>query len=71
LATLAIGTKRGINDTARGFPIDMSGVNTNDNTNIIPLGSYDILIGMDWLDKHHIVLDFHNKTFTFLDEEGK
>jgi hypothetical protein len=26
---------------------------------------------MDWLDKHHFVLDFHNKTFTCLDEEGK
>jgi hypothetical protein len=46
-------------------------VNTNVDMNIIPLGSYDILIGMDWLDKHHVILDFHNKTFTCLDEEGK
>jgi hypothetical protein len=35
------------------------------------LGYYDILIGMDWLEKHHVVLDCHNKTFTYLDEEGK
>jgi hypothetical protein len=27
------------------------------------------LIGMDWLDQHHAILDFHNKEFTFLDEE--
>jgi hypothetical protein len=39
--------------------------------NIIPLGSYDILIGMDWLDKHHVVLYFHNKTFACLDGNGK
>jgi hypothetical protein len=26
---------------------------------------------MDWLDKHHVVLDFHNKTFTCLDGNGK
>jgi hypothetical protein len=26
---------------------------------------------MDWLDKNHVVLDFHNKTFICLDEEGK
>ena len=26
---------------------------------------------MDELDKHHVVLNFHNKTFTFLDEERK
>jgi hypothetical protein len=26
---------------------------------------------MDWLDKHHVVLDFHNKKFTCLDGNGK
>jgi hypothetical protein len=25
---------------------------------------------MDWLDKHHVVLDCYNKAFTCLDEEG-
>jgi hypothetical protein len=34
-------------------------------------GSYGIVIGMDWLEQHHDVLDGHNKTFTCLDEEGK
>ena len=29
-----------------------------------------LLIGMDWLDAHHAVLDCHNKTYTCLDEEG-
>jgi hypothetical protein len=46
-------------------------MNTSMDINIIPLGSYDILIGMDWLDKHHVVLDCHNKTFTCLDGNGK
>jgi hypothetical protein len=23
------------------------------------------------LEKHHVALDFHNKTFTFLDANGK
>jgi predicted aspartyl protease len=71
LVQLATGTKRRINETVRGCPINLNGVNTNVDMNIIPLGSYDILIGMDWLDKHHVVLDCHNKTFTCLDEEGK
>jgi hypothetical protein len=26
---------------------------------------------MDLLDKHHVSLDYHDKTFTCLDEEGK
>jgi hypothetical protein len=48
----------------------MNGINTKINVNTIPLDSYDCLIGMDWLDQHHVVLDCHNKAFTFLDEEG-
>jgi hypothetical protein len=46
-------------------------MNTSIDLNIIPLESYDILIEMDWLEKHHDVLDFHNKTFTCLDGNGK
>jgi hypothetical protein len=48
----------------------MNGMSTKEDLNIFPLGSYDCLIGMDWLDQHHVVLDFHNKEFTYLDEEG-
>jgi hypothetical protein len=48
----------------------MNGVSIKVDLNIIPLGSYNFLIGMDWLDKHHAILDFYNKAFTCLDEEG-
>jgi hypothetical protein len=41
--------------------MDMNGLSTRENLNIIPLGSYDFLIGMDWLDQHHVVLDCYNK----------
>jgi hypothetical protein len=50
--------------------MDMNGLCTREDLNIIPLGSYDYLIGMDWLDQHHVVLDYYNKEFTLLDEEG-
>jgi hypothetical protein len=71
LVQLATRTKRKINEIVKGCPLDMNGVSTIADLNIIPLGSYDVLIGMDWLDVHHVILDFHNKTFTCLDEEGK
>ena len=48
----------------------MNGLKTFADLNIIPLGSYDVLIGMDWLDAHHAILDYHNKAYTCLDEEG-
>jgi hypothetical protein len=50
--------------------VDMNGLSTREDLNILPLGSYDYLIGMDWLDQHHAILDCHNKAFTFLDKEG-
>jgi hypothetical protein len=68
---LATRTKRRIHDMVIGCSISLNGVNTNADLNIIPLGFYDIIIGMDWLEKHHVVLDCHNKTFACLDEEGK
>jgi hypothetical protein len=48
----------------------MNGTNNKAYLNIIPLGSYDCLIGMDWLEMHCVILDFYNKVFTCLDEEG-
>ena len=71
LVQLATGNKRRIHDMVRICSISLNGMNTSMDLNIIPLGSYDILIGMDWLDKHHVVLDFHKKTFTCLDGNGK
>ena len=26
--------------------------------NELPLGSYDVLIGMDWLEKHQVILNW-------------
>jgi hypothetical protein len=52
----------------KACPLEMNELHTKDDLNIIPLGSYNHLIGMDWLDEHHVVLDCYNKAFTCLDE---
>jgi hypothetical protein len=70
LVQLATGDKRKVNEMVKSCLMDMNGLNTRANLNILPLGSYDYLIGMDWLDQHHAMLDYHNKEFTCLDEEG-
>jgi hypothetical protein len=54
----------------KSCPMDMNELNTKAYLNILPLGSYDCLTGMDWLEQHYAILDFHKKEFTFLDEEG-
>ena len=48
----------------------MDGLVTYANWNILPLGSYDILIGMDRLEAHRVKLDSYNKTFECMDEGG-
>ena len=48
----------------------MDGLVTCAVMNVLPLGSYDILIGMDWLEAHREKLDCYNKTFDCLDEKG-
>ena len=48
----------------------MDGLVTYVDLNVLPLGSYDILIGMDWLEAHRVKLDCYNKDFECLDEEG-
>jgi hypothetical protein len=70
LVYFSIRDKRIINEMVKDCPMDMNGLDTKVDLNIIPLGSYDFLIGMDWLDKHHDILYFYNKDFTCLDEEG-
>jgi hypothetical protein len=70
LVQLATGDKRKVNEMVNSCHMDMNGLNTKEYLNILPLVSYDCLIGMDWLDQNHAILDYHNKEFTCLDEEG-
>jgi hypothetical protein len=51
--------------------MDINGLSMKVGLNIKPLGSYDYLIGMDWLEKHYVFLDYYKKAFTCIDEEGK
>ena len=70
LVQLATGTKRKVSEVVEKFPLVMSGLVTYVDLNVLPLGSYDIIIGMDWLEAHIVNLDCYNKTFECIDEEG-
>jgi hypothetical protein len=54
---LATETKRKVMELVKSCPVDMNGLSMKADLNILPLGSYDCLIGMDWLDQHHALLD--------------
>ena len=38
-------------------------------TNILPLGLYNVLIDMDWLEHHHVMLDCLHKSILFIDSQ--
>ena len=50
--------------------MEVNGLNTLEDLNVIHLGSYDVLIGMEWLNTHWAILDCYNNTYTCLYEEG-
>ena len=45
-------------------------MNTSVNVNVLPLGYYDMLIGMDWIEQHRAKVDYFNKGVTCLNEQG-
>ena len=69
LVQLASGTKRKYSEVEEKFPLVLDGLVTYADLNVLPLGSYDILIRMDWLELHKINIDCYNKNFECLDEE--
>ena len=70
LVQLSTGTKRKVSEVVEKCPLVMNGLVTCVDLNVLPLGSYDVLIGMDWLEAHKVKLDYYNKTFECMDEEG-
>ena len=70
LVQIATGTKRKVSEVVEKCPLVINGLVTCVEMNVVTLGSYDVLIGMDWLEAHRVKLNYYNKAFECLDEEG-
>jgi hypothetical protein len=70
LVQLAMGTKRKVTYFIYDCELCRNGQSTKLNMNILPLGSYDIIIGTDWLEKHKVILNFYEKSFLYKDENN-
>ena len=70
LVQLATETKRKVTDFVKGCELNMNGLISQADLNILPLGSYDLLIGMDWLEKHRVLLNCYDKTLSCIDDKG-
>jgi hypothetical protein len=71
LVQLATGTKRKVVEAIPTYQLMLGEFPTQANLNVLPLGSYDMLIGMEWLAAHKDKLDCYYKTLECVSEEGK
>ena len=70
LVQLATRTKKKVISFVKRCDFGMNGFKTHADLNILLLGSYDLLIGMDWLEKHRVTLNCYDKTLSCLDDKG-
>ena len=51
--------------------VNMDQFETSMKLNVLSLGSYDMLIGMELLEQHRVVLNCFDKTFTCVNNDGE
>jgi hypothetical protein len=71
LVQLATGTKRKVSKVIRSCQFTMGEFPTQATLNILPLGSYNLLISMDLLATYRARLDFYDKTLECVSEGGR
>jgi hypothetical protein len=71
LVQLATGTKIRVAEVIPAYQLMLGEFPTQAILNVLPLGSYDLLIGMDWLASHKARLDSYHKTLECVSKEGK
>lgn len=67
---MAIGAKRRVIAKLENFPIEIARQQARENLNVLPLGSYDIPIGMHFLEVHWTLVNCTEKTLKFLTQVG-
>eukprot|EP00253_Pinus_taeda_P015904 PITA_15904 len=70
LVQLATGAKRKVTSKINNCSFTIVDQPITADLNILPLGSYDILIGMDWLEKHWSLVDCKTKIIYYRDQQG-
>ena len=68
---LATGTKKRVHNWVRACAFELNGMTTSMHLNLPPLGSYNILLGMDWLYLYRTKVDCYENNIECLDENGE
>ena len=67
---LATGSKVAVDSLIRSCVLNLGTFTTIVDLCGLPLGSYDIVLGMDWLASHQENINFHHKVVQCVDDTG-
>jgi hypothetical protein len=70
LVLLATWTKIKVTYFISDYELSIDGQSTKSNMKILSLQSYDLIIGMDSLEKHEVRLNCYEKSFVYKDENN-
>ena len=68
---LDTGTNKRVHHWVRACAFELNGMHTSAHLNVLPLGSYSMLLGMDWLYLHRTKVDCYDKSIKCLDDNGE
>jgi hypothetical protein len=67
---MALGAKQRVGGKVMGCTLNLGEFVTRANLYVTILGSYDVVIGMDWLELHEAILNCKTKWLSLVDDEG-
>jgi hypothetical protein len=68
---MASGAKKKVEGKVMDCILNLRYFLMKDNLYVTMLGSYDIVIGMDWLELHEVILNYKTKWLILVDDEGQ
>jgi hypothetical protein len=68
---MASGAKHKVGGKVTGYTLNLGEFVTRVNLYVTILGSYDVVIGMDWLESHEAILNCKMKRLSLVDDEGQ
>ena len=68
---MASEAKQKVGGKVTGCTLNLGDFVTRGNLYFMILGSYDVVIGMDWLETHEAILNCKTKQLSLVDDEGQ
>jgi hypothetical protein len=68
---MASGEKKAVGPSIDNCLVDLGVCTTKLKVYVTTLGTYDLIIGMDWLEAHRAMVDYLAKRVLCVDDEGR